>query len=51
MAVPAAIGLFMLAGPSCLTLMHHGSFSLHKMRHDRRQSHGFCLGLAGFYVD
>ncbi len=50
MAVPAAIGLFMLAGPILSTLLHHGSFTTQDVWMTRRSLMAFALGLPAFML-
>lgn len=44
-AIPAAIGLMLLAGPILATLMHHGAFTAHDVEMTRRSLIAFTSGL------
>ncbi len=46
--LPAAIGLFMLAGPLLVTLIHHGKFNNFDVIMTRRSLMAFAVGLPGF---
>ena len=44
-AIPAALGLLLLAGPILATLMHHGAFTNHDVEMTRRSLMAFAVGL------
>lgn len=46
--VPAAVGLFMLAGPLLTTLFHYGAFGAHDVRMAQWSLMAYALGLVGF---
>lgn len=44
-AIPAALGLLLLAGPILATLMYHGAFTNHDVEMTRRSLMAFAVGL------
>lgn len=48
--VPAAVGLFMMAGPLIATLFHHGPFNDFDVYMTRKSLLAFSLGLPGFML-
>lgn len=48
--VPAALGLFVLAGPILATLIHRGAFNVNDVIQTRKSLMAFSLGLPGFMV-
>jgi putative peptidoglycan lipid II flippase len=49
-AVPAAVGLALLAGPVLATLFQHGEFGAHDVRMAARSLVAFSIGLLGFVL-
>lgn len=50
MGVPAAIGIFCLAKPITLTLLHHGQFTEHDVEMTAQCLQSFAIGLPSFLV-
>lgn len=48
--LPAAIGLFMLAGPLLITLIHHGEFNRFDVMMTRKSLMAFSAGLPSFML-
>ncbi len=49
-AIPAAVGLLLLAGPILATLMHHGAFNAFDVKMTSRSLMAFALGLPALMV-
>lgn len=50
MAIPAAIGLFLLSGPIISTLFHHGSFTVDDVVMTQRSLMAFSIGLPAYML-
>ena len=48
--IPAAVALFILAGPLLVTLIYHGAFTVHDVIMTRRSLWAFSVGLPGFML-
>jgi putative peptidoglycan lipid II flippase len=48
--LPAAFGLFVLAGPILVTLIHHGAFNTYDVIMTRKSLMAYALGLPGFML-
>lgn len=48
--IPAAVGLFILAGPLITTLFHHGKFTTFDVIMTRKALWAFSIGLPGFML-
>src|SRR3990167_2125533 len=48
--VPAAVGLFLLAGPPIATLFNYDAFTIHDVRMTRLSLWAFSVGLPGFML-
>ena len=48
--IPAAVALFILAGPLLATLIYHGAFTAHDVLMTRKSLWAFSVGLPGFML-
>ena len=48
--IPAAVALFILAGPLLATLIYHGAFTAHDVLMTRKSLWAFSVGLPGFIL-